>query len=137
MDYFVGAVVTLIVIVVTRVLITADIKKNNKIEVVYSQSNVYELIRPFIPDNIVRELEPTQSSKHYDKIFTKIMVVDDKAYWIKDNTFFTANIIDGDVDRENAAPVDTMAMDKVQLDKMIFIIETLTKGNFNDYRDSR
>lgn len=137
MDYFVGAVVTLIVIVVTRVLITADIKKNSKIEVVYSQSNVYELIRPFIPNNIIRELEPTQSSKHYDQIFTKIMVVDDKAYWIKDNTFFTANMVDGDVDRENATPVDTMAMDKVQLDKMIFIIETLTKGNFNDYRDSR
>jgi len=137
MDYFVGAVVTLVVIVVTRLFITADIKKNNKIEVVYSQSNVYELIRPFIPNNIVREVEPTQSTKHYDKTFTKIMVVDDKAYWIKDNTFFTASFVDGEVDRENATPVDTMAMDKVQLDKMIFIIETLTKGNFNDYRDSR
>ena len=132
MEYFVGAIITLVAIVVTRKFIVQDISKNNKIDIVYSQSNVYELIRPFIPDNLLRQTEPTQSSKHYDKVYTKILVVDETAYWIKENTFYSAALVNGDVDKETAKPVDTMAMDKVQLDKMIFIIETLTKGNFND-----
>lgn len=136
MEYFVGAVLTLVAVMVTRFFVAKDNEKSGGIEISYSQSNVYDLIRPFLPKNMVRQLPPSQSSKHYDKIFTKILVDGDNAYWIKDNTFYTGQIVDGDVDKESAKPVDTMAMDKVQLDKMISIIETLTKGNFNDYRNS-
>lgn len=136
MEYFVGAVLTLVAVMVTRFFVAKDNEKSGGIEISYSQSNVYNLIRPFLPKNMVRQLPPSQSSKHYDKIFTKILVDGDNAYWIKDNTFYTGQIVDGDVDKESAKPVDTMAMDKVQLDKMISIIETLTKGNFNDYRNS-
>jgi len=136
MEFFVGAIITLVAVVVTRKFIVRDIENKNKIDIVYSQSNVYELIRPFIPDSLIRQLAPSQSSKHYDKIFTKILVVDEMAYWIKENTFYSASLVDGNVDKATAKPVDTMAMDKVQLDKMINIIETLTKGNFNDYRNS-
>ena len=136
MEYFVGAVLTLVAVVVTRFFVAKDNEKIGGIEISYSQSNIYNLIRPFLPDNLVRKLPPSQSSKHYDKIFTKILIDGDNAYWIKDNTFYTGQIVDGDVDKESAKPVDTMAMDKVQLDKMIGIIETLTKGNFNDYRNS-
>ena len=136
MEYFVGAVLTLVAVMVTRFFVAKDNEKSGGIEISYSQSNIYNLIRPFLPDNLVRKLPPSQSSKHYDKIFTKILIDGDNAYWIKDNTFYTGQIVDGDVDKESAKPVDTMAMDKVQLDKMIGIIETLTKGNFNDYRNS-
>ena len=41
------------------------------------------------------------------------------------------------VDRENAQPVDIMGMDKVQLNEMIFIIEILTEGSTDDYRNSK
>lgn len=137
MEYFVGAVITLVAIVVTRKLLSNVSMPQDRIQVVYSQSNVHELLRPWLPDHIKVDLPPSQLSKHYDKFFTKILVVDDQAYWIKENTFFTASIVDGDVDKDTTKPVDTMAMDKVQLDKMIFIIETLTKGNFDDYRNSK
>ena len=136
MEYFVGAVLTLVAVAVTRFFVAKDNEKSGGIEISYSQSNVYNLIRPFLPEKLLRQVPPSQSSKHYDKIFTKILIDGDSAYWIKDNTFFTAAIIDGDIDKESAKQVDTMAMDKVQLDKMIKIIETLTKGNFNDYRNS-
>lgn len=136
MEYFVGAVLTLVAVIVTRFFVAKDNEQSGGIEISYSQSNIYNLIRPFLPDNLVRILPPSQSSKHYDRIFTKILIEGDNAYWIKDNTFYTGQVVDGDVDKESAKPVDTMAMDKVQLDKMISIIETLTKGNFNDYRNS-
>lgn len=136
MEYFVGAVLTLVAVMVTRFFVAKDNEKSGGIEISYSQSNIYNLIRPFLPKNLVRNLPPSQSSKHYDKIFTRILIDGDNAYWIKDNTFYTGQVVDGDVDKESAKPVDTMAMDRVQLDKMISIIETLTKGNFNDYRNS-
>jgi hypothetical protein len=134
MEYFAGAMITLVAILATRKIIGMQ-RDSNKIIISYSQSNVYNLIAPFLP-NIQAEPPITQASRHHDRIYTRIMMVDNKAYWIKDNTFYTANIVKGDIDRETAKPVDTMAMDKVQLDKMIFIIETLTKGDFDDYRNS-
>jgi hypothetical protein len=123
MEYFVGALLTLVAVFVTRMFTTRDIGMAQKIRVTYSQSDVYELLRPLLPDSLVKKMPPTQASKHYEKLFTKIFFQNDKAYWIKDNTFYVANMVEGAVDRENAQPVDIMAMDKVQLNEMIFIIE--------------
>ena len=39
-----------------------------------------------------------------------------------------SNIVDGDIDKDNAQVVDTMGMSKVELDKMLFIIDQLRKG---------
>jgi hypothetical protein len=61
--------------------------------------------------------------------------MDDKAYWIKNNTVFVSEIIDGDlssISESTAKVVDMMALDKVELDKMVFIVETLTEGLTND-----
>jgi hypothetical protein len=137
MEYFLGALITFAAIVITKMTVTKDFQSVSKIKVSYSQTDVFELIRPFIPAKFVREPEKTQSIKHYDSLFSKILFDESNAYWIKDNTFYTAEVVDGEVDRETSQPVDIMSMDKVQLDKMIFIIETLTKGNFDDYRNSR
>lgn len=135
MEYFAGAIITLIVILITRKFIVNE-RRNNRILINYSQSNVHDLIAPFLP-KILHKPVVTQSSKYYDKIHTKILMVGNKAYWIKDNTFYSADVVRGEINHDTTKPVDTMAMDKVQLDKMIFIIETLTKGDFDDYRNSR
>jgi hypothetical protein len=63
----------------------------------------------------------------------RMIFTEDKAYWIKDNAFYEAKVVDGEIDKENAKVVDTMAMDKVELDKMIFIVEKLTEGIKNDF----
>ena len=65
-----------------------------------------------------------------------MVVVGKNAYWIKDNVFYEADVVDGDVDKKTARQVDTMAMDKVQLNKMMSIVEKLTEGTHNDYWDS-
>jgi hypothetical protein len=41
-------------------------------------------------------------------------------------------MIDGNVDKETTRVVDTMTMNKVQLDKMIFIIDRLREEAFDD-----
>jgi hypothetical protein len=137
MEYFVGAIVTFIAIITIRKMVDRSYEKNSFMKISYSQSNVLELLYPLLPEKIIEVGPPTQASKYYDEVFTKIMIVDNYAYWIKNNTFYSARVVDGEIDKETAKPVDTIGMDKVQLDKMIFIVETLTKGNFDDYRNSR
>lgn len=75
----------------------------------------------------------TQSAKHDKNINIKVVIMDNQAYWIKDNAFYTANIsMNGTVDKDTTRAVDTMGMNRVQLDKMIFIIDRLREGNLND-----
>lgn len=133
MEYFIGSIITLFAIGIMAFVIKHEFKKNNSLTIKYSQSNVFEIIKHLIPKNMQYDVPETQSTKHHDSIFVKIFVLDDKAYWIKENTFYSADYINGEVDESTTTPVDTMAMDKVQLKKMIFIIENLTRGNFNDY----
>ncbi len=61
-----------------------------------------------------------------------------KAYWISDNKVLEAPINeDGRIDFESALPIDTMGMDKVELDKISFIVDRLTEGNSNDSSNPR
>ena len=70
----------------------------------------------------------TQSTKHFDSVSIRILIVDSQAYWIKNNSVFMADVVNGEVEKDTAREVDTMAMDKVQLNKMIFIVEKLKEG---------
>ncbi len=47
-----------------------------------------------------------------------------------------ARFTDGKIDEENKIRVDMMAMDKVELDKMIFIVDKLTEGLTDDSGNS-
>jgi hypothetical protein len=73
-----------------------------------------------------------QSTKHDKNVNLRVLIMDDQAYWIKDNTFYMADMSYGNVDKETTRVVDTMAMNKVQLDKMIFIIDRLREEAFDD-----
>lgn len=78
----------------------------------------------------------TQSKNHYDKTNFKVIIFDNNAYWIKDNVFYSAPMVDQFVDKDNAKEVDTINMDKVQLDKMLFIMDKLREGINDDSRGS-
>ena len=75
----------------------------------------------------------TQSRLHDSKTNIKVIIMDNQAYWIKDNIFYTADMrIDGNVDKDTTRTVDTMNMNRVQLDKMMFIIDRLREEAFDD-----
>jgi hypothetical protein len=79
----------------------------------------------------------TQSSKHEEKTNTRVVIFDNKAYFVKDGTFYCAEMDGKNIDGASATLVDTMGMDKVQLDKMLFIMDQLRDGKQNDSGDSR
>lgn len=88
-------------------------------------------------DEIKKPEKQTQSKMHSSKTNIRVIVMEDQAYWIKDNIFYTADILGDGVDKETTRRVDTMVMNKVQLDKMMFIIDRLREGNSNDSGSTR
>ena len=84
-----------------------------------------------------RKLKPgSQSRIHYDKTNVKVIILDNNAYWIKDNIFYRAPLVNRMIEKESTEQVDTMGMDKVQLDKMLFIMDKLREGMSDDSRST-
>ena len=127
MEYLIGSLVTLFTIFFVNRFIKKELEQEETMSIRYSQSHIHNLIDPFLPDNVEIELlRPRQSTNHLEEIQTRVVFVENKAYWIKDGTFFVADAVDQVVDKESAQQVDTMSMSKVELEKIIFIVEKLT-----------
>lgn len=137
MEYLIGSIVTLIILFLSRLLFKRTVDYNVPSGVSYSQSYVHSMISPYMLTNTeILDTKPTQASKHVNSLFVRIVIVENAAYWIKDNVFYMADMDGEDVIKETARQVDTMVMDKVQLEKMMFIIEKLTEGRNHDSRNS-
>jgi len=136
MELLIGFVLALATVAfVKKFILTEKLISENTIPTLrYSQSYLYELIAPVIPYMpVARYRRPSQSFLYDYKSKQRIVFTDNKAYWIKDNAFYEASLVDGEVDSETTKVVDTMTMDKVELDKMIFIVEKLTEGITDDF----
>jgi len=132
MDFLLGTVTTTLILFIFVVFL---INKRNKREpfflIRYSQSHIHSILSPLLPqvDQISKiRNKDNQSSKHLKNTNVRVLIVEGKAYWTKNNVFYVSNIVDGDIDKDNAQVVDTMGMNKVELDKMLFIIDQLRKG---------
>jgi hypothetical protein len=139
MEYLLGSIVTALIIFIAKKRFTnLEQKVDRRQPIIYTQSYIHSLIRPLmIIYGEGHKPLVTQSTKHHQKGHVRVMFAEDKAYWIVNNTFYVADITDGEVDQESVRPVDTMGMSKVQLDKMIFIVETLTEGVSDEDWNSR
>ena len=136
MKYFIGGFVTFIsLLIINRlsILILKNINKKNT-NIFYRQSHIHKMISNFIIQEKQNKTSPlTQSIKRNRENTIKVIIIDDAAYWIKDNTFYTAVVDEyGVVDKETTRIVDTMTMNSVELDKMLFIMDKLREGLDND-----
>lgn len=118
--------------------VSAVHKENIPVMIKHSQSYTYTLLKPILPYILqnLKNRRQTQSLKHYKKSQVRIIFTSDEAYWIAANSLYVAQLVDGVVDEDSVKVVDTMTMDKVQLDKMVFIVEQLTEGLTNDNSSS-
>lgn len=132
MEYFIGAVFTFIVMVITVAIVRRQ-DFSDRPGIRYSQSHIHNLIQPFIPRNSeLIPYKPTQSRKHVENTLIRVVFVGNEAYFIKDGIFYVASVVDGDIDKQTAKQVDTMSMDAVQLNKIKFVVEKLAEGKQND-----
>ena len=133
MEFVLGSVVTMAAffIVYRLVLSEKEINKNT-VKIVFRQSHLFDVLKPYLDYMPLPPLPVTQSYKHDMKNKLRVVFTDSNAYWIKDNAFYQADLVDGIVDESTTKVVDTMTMDRVELDKMIFIVQQLTEGMTND-----
>jgi hypothetical protein len=133
MKYLIGSGITLISIYFALRFLKNDSEKKDK-QIMYTQSYMFEIIKPLLPfANISNKKKVvSQSYLHEEKTRVRVIIMDNQAYWIKNNMFYTADVHENSIEKETARVVDTMNMDKVQLDKMLFIMDQLRDGEEND-----
>jgi hypothetical protein len=74
----------------------------------------------------------TQSIEFFDKTHPRILILEDGGYWISNNAVYYAGFDDEGLDTDNAVQLDTTSMNDVELKKLMFIVEQLTKGLGNE-----
>jgi hypothetical protein len=62
----------------------------------------------------------------------RVIVMGSQAYWVSNNTFYVADAFDGEVITETAKPVDVQSMSKLDVEKMLSILDSLNSGQGND-----
>lgn len=104
----------------------------------YSQSDIHQRILEIVPKKTNNKIEiESQSAKHAASTMIKIIVIENKAYWVKDNIFYFADTSNGNIVDVTAKPVDISSMSKQDMDKMLFILDNLRKGKKDDSSSTR
>jgi hypothetical protein len=138
MEYLIGSVITIIILIGMKAFLANRSSRNDRLPAIrYNQSMLFEMVKPFLNTNSFGKTLKTQATEHYDKQHVKVVVFENKAYWILDNIFYEAEEFNGQIIKESTKPVDTMALDKVQLNKMMTIVENLTEGEEYEDRNPR
>ena len=136
MEYFIGAMTAVSLWVLLQRFAAQQYIKHIPVIAKHSQARTFDLIRSSV--SIALDIQQngipmdTQATRFQDKQSMKVLVWEDSAYWIRDNAVYSASIVDGNIDHENAKIVDTMVLDSVQLEKLSIIVEMLTKGKADD-----
>ena len=133
MDYLLGFLVAIGMFLFFRLIAPKMISKDLGNKIRYSQTHIHEIIKDNIPESMFYPIKnPTQASIREKSMNVKVLFIDKEAYWIKENALFIADQEDGIVKEDTARRVDTMGMNGVQLEKLIYIVDVLNEGNKND-----
>jgi hypothetical protein len=133
MEYLLGFAMAIIAIIAFRFVLAQNVDIFSIPEIRYSQSHIHEMIKYYLPSSFFyKKRVRSQSDNHEEKLYTKVVFLENQAYWIKDNALLIADLEDGVVLEETTRQVDTIGMDSVQLDKVIGIVSALTEGRKND-----
>jgi hypothetical protein len=126
--------ISLTLIAACSIIIVA-VKKNKKhfAKVVYTQSDIHMIVKHFVPKDLFdKPKRPSQARKHLKNNSVRVLMIEDHAYWVHDNMFYVADTLDGLVNPETVRPIDTNNMSNRDIDKMLFILDSLKNGNSDD-----
>jgi hypothetical protein len=84
------------------------------------------LVKNIVEYRINEMLEEAYMPDEDDESIT-VAIVDDKAYWVSDNTFLTADVVDGTVDHDTVHPIDAFSIPFKEVTKMLFILDRIEK----------
>jgi hypothetical protein len=135
-EYFLGSLVTLISIVMFNKF-TNKITQSGIPIPKFSQSTRVALFKSYLEEVIAPKPQTkNQSTNHLKKNSKKAYFLEKDVYWIEDGFLQTAKIFNNQIDETTKKKVDTHSLSKVELDKMIYIVDKLTEGNKDDSGNS-
>ena len=70
--------------------------------------------------NIIKEEEKEE--------LINVAIFDNKAYWVHENIFYEADIVNNEISRETSRPVNVFEMSSYDVSKMLFILDNLKEG---------
>jgi hypothetical protein len=115
------------------IVVREKINKKTYSKTVYRQSDMHNMLKVFFnkPISDVSNLT-SQLKKRKEEKVTKVIILDDNAYWVVDNVFYVGVAVNGEVRPETAVPLDTSELSKTDINKLLFILDTLKGGKTND-----
>lgn len=138
MEYFLGSALTLAIIFIVAQQLNKDNNTSPKLKIKRSQSHIYSLLSPEYSgyNNFLKPSLNTQATENLKKKEVRVVFYENQAYWIANGVLLTADVVDGQIDQNSTKGVDTMGVDKVELNKLSMIVEKLTEESVNDNRNS-
>lgn len=132
LEYLIGAFLGIAILMFIQNKNKINISKQDFV-IKYSQSHMLEIIKPLLPPQQKKRVNKnTQAYKHEEKTNVRVIILDNKAFWIKDNLFYSADFLGDGIDKDSTSVVDTMGMDKVQLNNIMLVVEKLKEGAYDD-----
>jgi len=119
------------------IIIVKKINKRNNSYVIYRQSDMHNMLKYFFSLGVENQEKPSsQLTKRLEKDMISVVVYGNQAYWVSDNTFYVADAFNGEVNTETAKPVNVESMSKLEVEKMLSILDSLKNGKVKNDRSS-
>lgn len=132
MEYLLGSLTTAVSFFILTKILQNRLVHYLPGKINISQSRTHSMVGHLILNIPEQKPLKTQATDHFDKAHVRVVLLENMAYWIQDSELLCAEIIDGQVDSNSTKKVDTMALDDVELNKVILVVEKLTEGKTND-----
>ena len=131
MDY---AIVVGLTTVFTYSIIKLMAEKNNRKfgRVIYRQSDMHKVLTKLYPKQTNTKEKPYCKFRENSLDTVKVIIAEDRAYWVFNNTFYVAQTDGGNVLPETAEPINTSVLSKDEVSKMLSILDSLIGGGSND-----
>jgi len=75
--------------------------------------------------NEFKKEDDLQEEHEDDENYIKVAIVEDKAYWVINNILYQAEVVDGEIEKEEAFPVDAFDMDYKEVNKLMNILDNM------------
>ena len=136
MEYFLGSAITLVSLFIFNQMLKKITSETLRVPV-FTQTSKVELLKNYLVSIVTKKPEKeTQSTNHLKKNSMRAFFLGRDVYWIEKGFLFTAKISNNEIDESTKKRVDTHSIDKVELDKISFIVDKLTEGNKDDSGNS-
>jgi hypothetical protein len=121
--------------VLTTLTLIAIIRQYNKLKhvkkIVVKQSEMFMLIKNFLPEFMFRSIPMDSQSTRYedDRELRYIEMSDHNAYWIDKNKIYYAEVTDGRFNPNNAKLAEMKNLSEKRVSEVLYIYNSLKNGS--------